>query len=74
MISSFAILVVTHDHRMVENFDKIYEVRDGHIVDGQTNAAYDTSYFIKYCEIYLMARKIIIVPSISLMAFWGTNF
>ena len=27
-----AILVVTHDHRMVENFDKIYEVRDGHIV------------------------------------------
>jgi putative ABC transport system ATP-binding protein len=32
-----AILVVTHDHRMVENFDKIYEVRDGHIVGEKTN-------------------------------------
>jgi putative ABC transport system ATP-binding protein len=34
-----AILVVTHDHRMVENFDKIYEVRDGRIVGEKTNAA-----------------------------------
>jgi len=34
-----AILVVTHDHRMVENFDKIYDVRDGHIVDEKTNSA-----------------------------------
>jgi putative ABC transport system ATP-binding protein len=34
-----AILVVTHDHRMVENFDKIYEVRDGHIVGEKTNSA-----------------------------------
>jgi putative ABC transport system ATP-binding protein len=34
-----AILVVTHDHRMVENFDKIYEVRDGRIVVEKTNSA-----------------------------------
>jgi putative ABC transport system ATP-binding protein len=34
-----AILVVTHDHRMVENFDKIYDVRDGHIVGEKTNSA-----------------------------------
>jgi putative ABC transport system ATP-binding protein len=34
-----AILVVTHDHRMVENFDKIYEVRDGHIVGEKANSA-----------------------------------
>jgi len=34
-----AILVVTHDHRMVENFDKIYEVRDGHIVGEKTTSA-----------------------------------
>jgi len=33
-----AILVVTHDHRMVENFDKIYEVRDGRIIGETTNA------------------------------------
>jgi putative ABC transport system ATP-binding protein len=33
-----AILVVTHDHRMVENFDKIYEVRDGRIVVEKTNS------------------------------------
>jgi putative ABC transport system ATP-binding protein len=33
-----AILVVTHDHRMVENFDKIYEVRDGRIVGERTNS------------------------------------
>ena len=26
-----AILVVTHDHRMVEGFDRIFEVRDGRI-------------------------------------------
>ena len=32
-----AILVVTHDHRMVENFDKIYEVRDGRIVGEKAN-------------------------------------
>ena len=30
-----AILVVTHDHRMVEGFDRIFEVRDGVIV-GET--------------------------------------
>jgi putative ABC transport system ATP-binding protein len=29
-----AILVVTHDHRMVEGFDRIFEVRDGRISDG----------------------------------------
>jgi putative ABC transport system ATP-binding protein len=29
-----AILVVTHDHRMVENFDRILKVSDGRIVDG----------------------------------------
>jgi putative ABC transport system ATP-binding protein len=34
-----AILVVTHDHRMVENFDKIYEVRDGRIVGEKTNSS-----------------------------------
>ncbi len=28
-----AILVVTHDHRMVEGFDRIFQVRDGRIVD-----------------------------------------
>ncbi|MBF0551507.1 MAG: ABC transporter ATP-binding protein [Deltaproteobacteria bacterium] len=28
-----AILVVTHDHRMVEGFDRIFEVRDGVIVN-----------------------------------------
>ena len=33
-----AILVVTHDHRMVENFDKIYEVRDGRIIGERTNS------------------------------------
>ena len=27
-----AILVVTHDHRMVDGFDRIFEVRDGRIV------------------------------------------
>ena len=31
-----AIMVVTHDHRMVENFDRILEVSDGRIV-GQQN-------------------------------------
>lgn len=30
-----AILVVTHDHRMVEGFDRIFEVRDGSII-GET--------------------------------------
>jgi putative ABC transport system ATP-binding protein len=29
-----AILVVTHDHRMVENFDRILNVSDGRIVQG----------------------------------------
>lgn len=28
-----AIMVVTHDHRMVENFDRILEVSDGRIID-----------------------------------------
>lgn len=28
-----AILVVTHDHRMVEGFDRIFEVRDGRITN-----------------------------------------
>jgi len=32
-----AILVVTHDHRMVEGFDRILEVRDGVIVKETTN-------------------------------------
>ena len=31
-----AILVVTHDHRMVEGFDRIFEVRDGRIVGNRT--------------------------------------
>lgn len=30
-----AILVVTHDHRMVEGFDRIFHVSDGRIVDNQ---------------------------------------
>ena len=30
-----AILVVTHDHRMVEGFDHIYDVRDGRIIGEQ---------------------------------------
>ncbi|HKZ17370.1 MAG TPA: ABC transporter ATP-binding protein [Geobacteraceae bacterium] len=32
-----AILVVTHDHRMVEGFDRIFEVRDGVIVRETNN-------------------------------------
>lgn len=32
-----AIMVVTHDHRMVENFDRILEVSDGRIVGEQSN-------------------------------------
>jgi ABC-type lipoprotein export system ATPase subunit len=32
-----AILVVTHDHRMVEGFDRILEVRDGVIVRETAN-------------------------------------
>lgn len=28
-----AVLVVTHDHRMVEGFDRIFQVRDGRIVN-----------------------------------------
>ena len=34
-----AILVVTHDHRMVENFDRILEVSDGRIIGDDTAAA-----------------------------------
>jgi len=32
-----AIMVVTHDHRMVENFDRILEVSDGRIVAEKSN-------------------------------------
>ncbi|GFO53594.1 ABC transporter ATP-binding protein [Geomonas sp. Red276] len=32
-----AILVVTHDHRMVEGFDRIFDVRDGKIVGEHSN-------------------------------------
>ncbi|MEI7816526.1 MAG: ABC transporter ATP-binding protein [Desulfuromonadales bacterium] len=32
-----AIMVVTHDHRMVENFDKILEVSDGRIIGEKNN-------------------------------------
>ena len=32
-----AIMVVTHDHRMVENFDRILEVSDGRIVAVKSN-------------------------------------
>ncbi|MEI8356370.1 MAG: ABC transporter ATP-binding protein [Deltaproteobacteria bacterium] len=32
-----AILVVTHDHRMVEGFDRIFEVRDGKIISEKRN-------------------------------------
>ena len=33
-----AILVVTHDRRMVEDFDRIFEVHDGHVVPERNNA------------------------------------
>jgi len=33
-----AILVVTHDHRMVEGFDRIFEVHDGRIVNEANGA------------------------------------
>lgn len=33
-----AILVVTHDHRMVEGFDRLFLVNDGRITDEQDNA------------------------------------
>jgi len=33
-----AIMVVTHDHRMVENFDRILEVSDGRIVAEKSNS------------------------------------
>jgi len=36
-----AILVVTHDHRMVEGFDRIFEVRDGRIVGEEGNRTED---------------------------------
>ncbi len=32
-----AILVVTHDHRMVEGFDRIFHVSDGRIIDEKSN-------------------------------------
>lgn len=32
-----AIMVVTHDHRMVEGFDRIFDVRDGRIVGERFN-------------------------------------
>lgn len=32
-----AILAVTHDHRMVEGFDRIFEVSDGRIVNERRN-------------------------------------
>jgi putative ABC transport system ATP-binding protein len=32
-----AILVVTHDQRMVEGFDRIFTVSDGRIVDEKRN-------------------------------------
>ena len=32
-----AILVVTHDHRMVEGFDRIFQVSDGRIIDEKNN-------------------------------------
>lgn len=32
-----AILVVTHDHRMVEGFDRIFQVSDGRLADETTN-------------------------------------
>lgn len=34
-----AILVVTHDHRMVEGFDRIFQVSDGRIADVKNNSA-----------------------------------
>jgi putative ABC transport system ATP-binding protein len=34
-----AILVVTHDHRMVEGFDRIFHVSDGRIIDEKNIAA-----------------------------------
>jgi putative ABC transport system ATP-binding protein len=34
-----AFLVVTHDHRMVEGFDRIFQVSDGRIIDEKNNAA-----------------------------------
>nr|WP_281416931.1 hypothetical protein [Geoanaerobacter pelophilus] len=35
-----AILVVTHDHRMVEGFDRIFQVSDGRIT-GEENSDYN---------------------------------
>jgi putative ABC transport system ATP-binding protein len=32
-----AILVVTHDHRMVEGFDRIFHVSNGRIIDEKNN-------------------------------------
>ncbi|MDA8428624.1 MAG: ABC transporter ATP-binding protein [Geobacteraceae bacterium] len=34
-----AILVVTHDHRMVEGFDRIFQVSDGRIIDEHNKVA-----------------------------------
>ena len=33
-----AILIVTHDHRMVEGFDRIFHVSDGRIIDEKSNS------------------------------------
>jgi putative ABC transport system ATP-binding protein len=34
-----AVIVVTHDVRMIEGFDFVYQLKDGHIVDEKTNSA-----------------------------------
>jgi putative ABC transport system ATP-binding protein len=34
-----AVIVVTHDHRMVEGFDRLYFIEDGRIVDCQESAS-----------------------------------
>lgn len=39
-----AILVVTHDHRMVEGFDRIFEVRDGRITGERNNGSLDDTH------------------------------
>lgn len=32
-----AVVCVTHDHRMIEGFDRIYQVKDGRVSDGMNN-------------------------------------
>lgn len=39
-----AILVVTHDHRMVEGFDRIFQVNDGRITDEKSNLEVGASH------------------------------